>query len=80
MTIIQRLAHLAENMEQVLVTGPSDDPWSVFVVLLLPVDASQLEEGIPVVKGFPELIESLFRVANDHGVPLLARQFCFPSR
>jgi hypothetical protein len=54
-------------MKQFLVTGPSPDPWSVFVVLRLPVNASQLEEGIPVVKGLPELIEKLFRVANDHG-------------
>jgi hypothetical protein len=34
--------------------------------LLVPVDLPQLEEGIPVVEHFPEMLEVSFRVALAH--------------
>ena len=67
MPVIQWVEHLAKNIEELIITGFARDLRSVDVVLLSPVDLSQLEEGIPVVKGLPQLLEILFRIANDHG-------------
>jgi hypothetical protein len=64
MPIIQRIEHLAEDIEKVVVTGILCDFRSVRVVLLLPVDMPQLEKWISVVEGIPQGFEILFRVAN----------------
>lgn len=68
MPVMQRGEHLAENIEELIVTGLPRDFWSVGVILLFPVDIPQLEKWIPVVEGLPQLFEILFRVANDHGI------------
>ena len=67
MPIIQRVEHLAKNIEELIIAGFTRDLRPMDVVLLSPVDLSQLEEGIPVVKGLPQLLEILFGIANDHG-------------
>jgi hypothetical protein len=67
MPVIQRLEHLAKNIEKLSITGFTRDLRSVHVVLLLPVDISQLEEGIPTVKGLSQLLEILLGIANKHG-------------
>jgi hypothetical protein len=67
MSVIQRVEHLAENIEEFLVGGPAGDLGAVGVILLFPVDIPQLEKWIPVVKGLPQLFEILFRVAIRHG-------------
>jgi hypothetical protein len=67
MPVIQWVEHLAKNIEELIITGFTRDLRSVDVVLLSPVDLSQIEEGIPVVKGLPQLLKILFRIANDHG-------------
>ena len=64
MTVIQRVEHLAHDIEELVIAGFTRDLRSVDVVLLSPVDLSQLEEGIPVVKGLPQLLEILFGIAN----------------
>jgi hypothetical protein len=58
---------LAENLEELTVTGLPCDFWSVGVILCFPVDISQLEKWISIVEGLPQLFEIFFRVANDHG-------------
>jgi hypothetical protein len=65
--VIQRVEHLAEDIEEFIVTGLPCDFGSVGIILLVPVDIPQFEKWIPVAKGLPELFEILFRVAIDHG-------------
>jgi hypothetical protein len=67
MPVMQRGEHLAENIEELIITGLRCDFWSVGVVLFFPVDISQFEKWISIVEGLPQLFEILFRVANDHG-------------
>jgi hypothetical protein len=67
MPVMQRGEHLAENIEELIITGLPCDFWSVDVILLFPVDIPQLEKWIPVVEGLPQLFEILFRVATLHG-------------
>jgi hypothetical protein len=67
MPVMQGGEHLAENIEELIITGLRCDFWSVGVVLFFPVDISQFEKWIPIVEGLPQLFEILFRVANDHG-------------
>jgi hypothetical protein len=67
MPVMQRGEHLAENIEELIITDLPCDFWSVGVILFFPVDISQFEKWIPVVEGLPQLFEILFRVANDHG-------------
>ena len=67
MPVTQRGEHLAENIEEFIVTGLPCDFWSVDVILFFPVDIPQLEKWLPVVEGLPQLFEILFRVTNDHG-------------
>jgi hypothetical protein len=67
MPVIQRVEHLAEDIEEFIVTGLPCDFGSVGVILLVPVNIPQFEKWIPVAKGLPELFEILFRVAIDHG-------------
>ena len=66
MPVIQRVEHLAKNIEELIIAGITRDLRSVDVVLLPPIDLSQLEEGIPVVKGLPQLLEIVFGIANYH--------------
>ena len=67
MPVMQRGEHLAENIEELIITGLPCDFWSVGVILFFPIDIPQFEKWIPVVEGLPQLLEILFRVANDHG-------------
>ena len=67
MPVIQRIEHLAEDIEKVVVASLLRDFWSVLVVLLFPVDMPQLEKWIPIVEGIPQRFEILFRVANHDG-------------
>src|ERR1700730_6995625 len=67
MAVIQRVEHLTEDIEELIITGVLCDLGSIGVILLFPVDIPQLEKWIPVVKGLPQLFEILFRVAIDHG-------------
>ncbi|HEY3136461.1 MAG TPA: hypothetical protein VGL29_10575 [Blastocatellia bacterium] len=67
MPVMQRGEHLAENIEELIITGLPCDFWSVGVILFFPVDISQFEKWISIVEGLPQLFEILFRVANDHG-------------
>ncbi|MGB8393208.1 MAG: hypothetical protein WCE27_06190, partial [Pseudolabrys sp.] len=63
----QRGEHMAENIEELIITGLRCDLRSVGVVLFFPVDISQFEKWISIVEGLPQLFEILFRAANDHG-------------
>ena len=65
MPVIQWVEHLAEDIEELIITGVPCDFGSVGVILLFPVDIPQFEKWIPVVKGLPQFSEILFRVAND---------------
>src|SRR5450631_857634 len=67
MPVMQRGEHLAENIEELMITGLPCDFWSVDVILFFPVDIPQLEKWIPVVEGLPQLFEILFGVTNLHG-------------
>ena len=67
MPVMQRGEHLAENIEELIITDLPCDFWSVGVILFFPVDIPQFEKWISVVEGLPQLFEILFRVANDHG-------------
>ena len=67
MPVMQRGEHLAENIEELIITGLPCDFWSVGVILFFPIDIPQFEKWIPVVEGLPQLFEVLCRVANDHG-------------
>jgi hypothetical protein len=67
MAVIQRVEHLAEDIEELIITCLPCDFGSAGNVLLLPIDISQFEKWIPVTEGFPQLFEILFGVANDHG-------------
>src|ERR1700730_2629393 len=53
MPVMQRGKHLAEDIEELIITGPPCDFWSVDFILLFPVDIPQLEKWIPVVEGLP---------------------------
>ena len=53
MPVIQGVQHLAEDIEELIITRRRCDLGSVNVILLLPVDIPQLKERIPVVKGVP---------------------------
>jgi len=66
MPVAQRLEHLAEDIEKLVIAGLASDFVSVDFVLPLPIDIPQCEKWIPVVKGLPQLFEILFRVVNDH--------------
>ena len=66
MAVIQRLEHLAADIEELIITSLRCDFGSVGNVLLLPIDIPQFEKWLPVVEGLPQLFEILFRVANDH--------------
>src|SRR5271170_5833872 len=67
MPVMQRGEHLAENIEELIITGLLCDSRSVGVILFFPVDIPQFEKWISVVEGLPQLLEIIFRVANDHG-------------
>jgi hypothetical protein len=64
MPVMQRGEHLAEHIEELIITGLPCDSWSAGVILFFPVDVPQLEKWIPVVEGLPQLSEILFRVAT----------------
>jgi hypothetical protein len=51
MPVIQRVEHLAKNIEEFIIAGITRDLRS---------------EGIPVVKGLPQLPEVFFGIANYH--------------
>jgi hypothetical protein len=71
MSVIQRIEHLAEDVEELVIAGLACDFGPIGLVLLCPVDVPQFEKWIPVVKGPPQLLEVLFGVANGHsGVDL----------
>jgi hypothetical protein len=65
MAIIQRVEHLAEYVEKLVIGGQRGNSGSVDLVLLFPVDISQLEKWIPIMKGFPQFFEIEFRVPAD---------------
>jgi hypothetical protein len=67
MPVMQRSEQLAENIEELIITGLPRDFWSVGPKLFFPVDIPQFEKWIPVVEGLPQHFEVLFRVTNDHG-------------
>jgi hypothetical protein len=67
MPIIQRLEHLAEDIEKLMIAGLLCDFGPVRVVLLFPVDIPQLEKWVSVVEGVPQGVEILFRVAKHDG-------------
>ena len=70
MPVIQRLEHLAKNIEQFIITGLARDSGPVSFILLLPIDIPYFEKWIPVVKGLPKLFEILFGVAIEHAISL----------
>src|ERR1700730_1380653 len=67
MPVMQRGEHLAENIEEVIITGLRCDFWPVGVILLFPVDIPQFEKWISILEDLPQLFQILFSVANDHG-------------
>jgi hypothetical protein len=67
MPIIQRIEHLAEDIEKLIIAGLPCDFGPVRVVLLFPVDIPQLEKWVSVVEGVPQGVEILFRVAKHDG-------------
>src|SRR5262245_22974373 len=72
MTIVQRVDHPAEDIEELIVGGVLGDFRSVGGVLLLPVDLPELEEWIPFVKGLPQRLEILFWIAIAHAGSIFA--------
>ena len=56
-TVLEGLEHFAQQGVELLVRGVLADPWTILVVLSLPVDLAQLKEGIPLVKDCPKRIE-----------------------
>jgi hypothetical protein len=67
MPIIQRLEHLAEDVEKLIIACLLYDFGSVRVVLLFPIDIPQLEKWVSVVEGVPQGFEILVRVAKHDG-------------
>jgi hypothetical protein len=67
MPVIQRIEHLAEDIEKLIVACRLCDLGSVRVVLLFPVDIPQLKKWVSVVEGVPQRVEIPFRVANHDG-------------
>src|SRR5262245_37053540 len=75
MPVVQRVDHPAKNIEKLIVGGVLGDFRSVGRILLLPVDLPEFEEWIPFVKGLPQRLEILFRIAIAHaGVDLCVTQ------
>lgn len=72
MPVIQRVEHLAEDVEKLIITSFRGDSGSVGVILIFPVDIPQRKKWVPVVKGLPQILKIFFRVASD----LLCPPFC----
>src|SRR5438105_2472670 len=53
MAVIQWIEHLAEDVEKLTIAGLVRDLGSVGVILLSPVDISQLKKWIPVMECLP---------------------------
>lgn len=70
MPVIQWVKHLADDVEELIITGFFRDPWPVSVVLFLPVDIPQRKKWIPFMEDLPQRFEILFRVTNDHGTAI----------
>src|SRR3974377_626915 len=64
MTVIKRLEHPAKDVEELFLAGLGRHLGPVALVLLFPVDIPQFKERVPVVEGFPQRFEILFRIAN----------------
>jgi hypothetical protein len=65
--VIQWFEHPAEDIEQVLLTRRCRNHRTVPIVLLLPVDISDLKERIPFVKRLPQFFEIRFRGPDRFG-------------
>src|SRR6516164_1868015 len=64
MPVIQRIEHLAEDIEKLIIACLLCDFGSVRVVLLFPVDIPKLKKWVTVVEGIPQRFEIPFRGAN----------------
>ena len=74
MPVIQRIKHLAEDIEELVIARPICDLGSVGLVLLFPVDIPQVEKWVSFVEGLPQGFEVLFRVTYHHR--FLNQSFC----
>ena len=72
-TVIQRIEHPTQDIEQLFIAGLGRDLWSVDLVLLIPVDVPQFEEWVPVVERLPQRFEILLRVAGHRPLAIVAR-------
>src|SRR6478609_7473971 len=64
MTVIQRIEHPTQDIEQLLIAGLRRYLRSVSVVLLIPVNIPQFEEWVSVVECLPQHLEILLGVPN----------------
>ena len=67
MPVIQRIEHLAEDVEKLIIGSFLCDFGSVRVVLLFPVNIPQLKKWVSIVEGVPQRVEIPLRVADHDG-------------
>ena len=58
------IEHLAKYVEEFIISSERENPGSVSLVLLFPVNFPEVEKWIPVLKRFPQFLEIRLRVTE----------------